>query len=569
MSLLVASTRAPRRILAIELCGLHGQRRTVSTHKMAPSQRWKARAKRPIVVTPEREAALAKMQAQIQTNRSDIAQKVKLMPDLPIQERAAECQTTISAAADMTRSQVNFLSFWRGLMGRGKSPLESARICLDNLDPLTLDDVYDLTFILRNKGSVGCAKSGRQLVTLCAELGHAEATIQVVASALRQDATTPGVMASRTAVVALDRLRKVADTGNVRALVMEANVARNARQVDRAARLYHKALDAMSDGSRSGDKYSKIQDELSSPWIELAYLYHVQGEYAAAAKAYHAGTERDDPMAYFNLARLDFHMAGNQHTYDWLYNMTKAAASGHYKAAHELGEYYANSACEPPKPPQSFSDKLAGFGAFLYKHNVNLNPKANIAQHDAFANTPEKRIDLAHQWLVTASRNYYLPADITLAELYLQRFIYPEGTLSKPLDPYGHSTDENRIENPQYDPKEAQVMLTKVLTACLRIAEAKSVSTNNAEYIHLTRPWSFHAEVLEAVEGDEFLQRIKDSAEMIADAAGIDIYSSPQLPEDIPHLGFMRYHKGTRGEGLWEVEEKSTEYKEEAAERSE
>ncbi|CAD0110168.1 unnamed protein product [Aureobasidium uvarum] len=521
---------------------------------MAPSQRWKARAKLPVAVVPEKEAETARRQ----TKKVDIAQRVKPLPDLTPLQRAIECRTTTQAAEDMTREQFNFLAFWRSYMNDGMSPLESTKACLGLLDTaVTLDDIYDLTFILRNKGSVECAKTGRQLVSLCAELGHAEATIQVVGSALRQDATKPGIMASRTALKALDRLREVASTGNVRALVMEANVARHARQVNRAATLYQKALDLMAtnDDVQPDDKYSKIKDELSSPWIELAYLYHTQGKNIEALKAYQAGTEKDDPMAYFNLARLDLFMAHNQHTHDWLYNITKAAASGYYKAAHELGEYYANSATNPSIPQQSFLEKLSGFSAFLYKQNVNLNPKANIAHHDAFASTPELRIKLAHQWLLTASKNYYLPADITLAELYLQKFIYPEGTLSKPLDPYGHSTDEDRIDNPLYSPDKAQVMLTQVLTGCLKIAEAKGISTTNAEYLHLARPWSLHAEVLEAVEGDEVLQQLKDSAEMIADAAGIDIYSSAELPDGIPHLGFLRYHKGTRGEGLKEKEE--------------
>jgi hypothetical protein len=491
--------------------------------------------------------------------------------EMPLTLKASECRTTITAAQEMSTKQAIFLL--RYLMrrdeGRSVSPQELPE-WFEQLDPLSLDDVYDLTFILRNKGTVECARNGRRLVNLCAEAGHAEATIQVVASALRQAASKPEVMRSRNVVISLDRLREVAKTGNVRALVMEANVARHLGQVGRAIRQYQSAVDLMMEGGgeQTADKYSQIKDELSSPWIELAYLHHTQGQMVAAMKAYLAGQEKDDPMAFFNLARLDLHMAGG-YSHDWLYNMTKAAASGHYSAAHELGEYYANSAANIPKPKQSLMEKLTGFVEFLSKSNVNLNPKTNIHHHDAFANTPKLRVKLAHEWFLVARDNHYLFANISLAQLYLQKLIYPKDTLHKPLDPLGHSDDPEAMDNPLFDPAKAQVVLTEVLTACLQIANAKNLSKTSAEYRQLARPWSFHQEVLEAVESTETLQILKDHAETIADAAGIDIYSSERLPKRIPRMGFIRPHKGKRGEGLAEYPKSLEERLEEAAKQSE
>jgi len=475
--------------------------------------------------------------------------------EMTLPRKMGMAHTTAAAASELSTKQVLFVCLWLGQSSKNGSPPspETLHLMFRALDPLSLDDVYDLTFILRNKGTVQCAKTGRRLINQCAELGHAEAAIQVVASALRQDAIKSGVLRNPTVMKAMERVHEDAKKGNVRALVMEANLARHMGQVGRAIAQYQKAVDRiMKDGGvQEGDKYSLIKDELSSPWIELGYLRTTQGQMVDAMKAYLAGQESDDPMAFFNLARLDLFMAGT-HSHDWLYNMTKAAASGHYIAAQELGEYYANSAANPPKPPESLLTRLSGFIEFLRKPYLDLNPKTNIHHHDAFANTPQLRIKLAHEWLSTARENHYLFANISLAQLYLQKFIYPTETLKKPLDPYGHSTDSGAIVNPLFHPRKAQVMLTEVLTACRKIAEAKSVSTTNAEYRHNARPWSHHPEVLEAVESTETLQELQEQAEMIADAAGIDIYSTTGMYREIPILGFIRAHKGTRGEGLVE-----------------
>ncbi|KAI4849198.1 hypothetical protein E4T44_03490 [Aureobasidium sp. EXF-8845] len=571
--LLAASTRAPRRILATELCLPSIQARRASRRvKPAPQTRRKQRP--PIVFTPQEQAMIDAAEERTLKTREDFKARLEhhrtTQGELSLIEKVRECRTTPRAARDMSTRQALFLSAWRDTCDRNMFSLQRMQGYLEILDPLSLDDVYDLTFILRNKGTVECATHGRRMINFCAELGHSEATIQVVASALRQAASKPEVMRSRNVVIALDRLREIAKTGNVRALIMEANVARHMGQVGQAIRQYQSAVDLMMEdgGEQAGDKYSKIKDELSSPWIELAYLHHTQGQMVAAMKAYLAGQEKDDPMAFFNLARLDYHMAGG-YSQDWLYNMTKAAASGHYSAAHELGEYYANSAANIPKPKQSIMEKLSGFIEFLSKPNVNLNPKTNIHHHDAFANTPKQRIKLAHHWFWIARENHYLFANINLAQLYLQKFIYPKDTLRRPLDPFGHSDDPEAMDNPLFSPENAQIVLTEVLTACLQIANAKSRSKTNAEYRQLARPWSFHEEVLEAVESSETLQILKDHAETIADAAGIDIYSSERLPKSIPRIGFIRAHKGKRGEGLFEQPMMSEEQLGQAAKQSE
>lgn len=561
-SLLATGTRTPRRILAAELFAFSSQKRAASRARMAPNLRYKDRRKQPIVWTHQEKVAMDTARQERDEFIAEAEKRNRKVTPLTADERALYAETTKEAAMLMTDNQARFLLSWRvntkSNNGDAAAEFKTTIKLMKDIHHMSLDDVYDLTFILRNKGGAGCARTGRDLVTLCSESGHAEATIQVVASCLRQDATKPGVLRTRTAMLALERLRNISKAGNVRAIVMEANVARHNGLVEQATALYNRALKIIMDPnpSTTQDKYSELEDELSSPWIELAYLHVTRGENVKAMKAYMCGLEKDDPMAYFNLARLDFHMAGNQHTHDWLYNMTKAAASGHYKAAHELGEYYANSPAEPPQPPKSFMEKLHGFAHYFISPNINLDPKTNIHHHDAFGKTPEMRIDLACQWLKLASLNHYLPANITLAQLYLQKFIYPKGTLLKPLDPFGHSTEPDEIPNHLFSPDLAQAALTQVLTACLQISEAKSVSKTNAEYLLRAKPWSEHKEVLEVIESTESLQELKEQAEMIADAAGLDIKSTNLLPKGVPHLGFIRFHKGIRGQGLWEADEK-------------
>ncbi|KAI5254582.1 hypothetical protein E4T42_02303 [Aureobasidium subglaciale] len=549
MSLLAAGTRVSRRMLTAE-------KRTKA--RRAPSQRWKDRIKRPVVYTHQEEMEIAAEQkfkeAFLSAQREDHENK----PDWTVEEKRDFLQTTLDAAVAMTHTQALWLASWRKDNVETGRPLEKGFMPMIGIVPnMTLDDAYDLSFILRNKGGVSCGKQGRLIVKLCAENGHAEAVVQVVASALRQDATKPGIIRSRDVMMALDRLRDISKTGNVRAIVMEANVARHNGNIGQAIKLYEQALERIvkETGPNPKDKYANIKDEFSSPWIELAYLHVSRGHHVEAMKVYMVGLERDDPMAYFNLARLDYYMAGNQHTTDWLYNMTKAAASGHYKAAHELGEYYANSPCPPAKKEVPFLEKLRGFATFINQSNLNLNPKVQIHQHEQFANTPEKRIKLAHYWLNIARSNYYLPANITLAELCLQKFIYPKDTLLKPLDPFGHSKDSEAIENPLFNPKEAQAMLYEVMIATLVIAESKARCESHAQYLYETTPWSKHEEVLEVVESQETLQDLEEQAEMIADAAGIDITSSYKLLEGILRVGFLRPHKGERGQGVLEIKE--------------
>lgn len=517
--------------------------------RRAPSTRLKHARQKPMVLTREWEQ-------HTKGNEEKMNETIAELPGvLTAEARASLSQSIQEVGEAINRNQAMFLYCWRRY-NEDPRDFEHAR----HFASASLDELYDLTLILRNKGTMADAKTGRDMVRLCSEHGHAEATVQLVASALRQDNSNRGVLKTRAAMLGLGRLREFAQRGNVRALVLEANLARHAGLTAKAVQLYERALELImeeDDTLPSQDKYARIQDEFSSPWIELAYLHVTQGQHIEALKAYLVGIEKDDPMAYFNLARLDYRMAGNQHTHDWLYNMTKAAASGHYSAAYELGQYYANSISDPAPPKMSFLDRIKDFGAFVYKSNLNLDPKSNIQHHDTFANTPELRIKLAYQWLSTARDNWYLPANISLALLHLQHFIYPSDTLSRALDPFGaEEHNPEAIKNPIFDPKRAMEALAEVMTACLIIPEAKSVSKTNVEYRIRAKPWSNHSEVLEVIEGANVLRELQQEAETIADAAGLDIRSSQSQRQDIPRIGLLYKHQGvqvTRGEGLYEL----------------
>jgi TPR repeat protein len=512
-----------------------------------------ARAAR--VITPAMEALKEKKQQVLVNIRQKTFESEPAYTNMQPRGKAMLCRSNIEVGTRVTDKQARFMAAWfikLDSINVGNA-LEDALV----MSSATLDDVFNLALILRKHGSVDCAKRGRTLVKSCADAGHVEATIQVVASALRQDISAPGVLRSAEVSRALSRLRDFSIKGHVRAVVVEAHVVKQLHNTTQAISLYERALDLLAnrDESNITDEYEKKADEFSSPWIELAYLYISRSEMVKAVKAYTVGTDKGDPMAHFHLARLDHHMEG-QYTPDWLYNMTKAAASGHYRAAFDLGEYYANTAAPAQPPNPSFSTTMQQFGAFLLKPSLDIDPRANITKHDALADTPRKRIELAYQWLASCRSQYYLPANTLLAQLHLQRYIYPTNTLLRPLSTELDHKEQGAVLNHRFHPGKAQILLAEVFTGCAVLLEAKAKCKDNRSYMHMTQPWSKHEEVLEALQHNTTLQELQNHAETIAEAAGIDIYSSREMLDGIPKFGILRLHKGThrpRGKGLCEL----------------
>lgn len=557
-SLLAVGPRASRRALVTEKCAGYPRRKSAWR---APSTRRKQELQQPRVISPEREAKREGLKQNLDKLLEQ--SRMHLLPHLTPQRILVYCRTNQAVALAVSRTQALFLLKWRE--GEGDR-IRKFDFCKD-YSCVSLDEVYALSEILRKKGTLEDARIGKDILFECSTAGHQESTIQVVASALRQDHEEPGVLKHPVALHAMDRLRTFAP-GNVRALVLEANIARHTGATLKAIALYEAALDLIVKRKHDQvpDQYAKLQDEYSTPWIELAHLHISRNDHREAVKAYMVGIGEDDPMAYFNLATLDYIMSGNQYSLDWLHNMTKAAASGYFEAAYKLGEYYGNTPVTPTQPPPPLLARLKEFSSFLYRSNINLSSEAHIKHHEAFAKSPSMRIKLAIQWLTAARRCSYLPANISLALLYLQKFIYPSDSLSRPLDPFGDqpfdTLEEEPIENPMFDPEKALDALTEVVMGCAIVSKAREVSKTQREFISLAHPISLFPEVLEALQQPGLLQELVNEAGQIADAAGIDIRSTPRVNKLIPQWGLIRKHKGVRGEGLDEVtDEELASYK--------
>lgn len=465
---------------------------------------------------------------------------------------------------------------------------------------LSLDDIYEATFALRNFGYPSQAKLGRDLLRACDRSGHAEATLQIASARLRQDIAQPGVLRVTEVLKTLDRLRKLSEQGNMRAVVLEGKLAARRGDEELAISHYERAMDAILENEKEGkDKTSgtrqkwdrRLDDELSSPWIELGFLYMQRKEMTKSLEAYMVGLNQDDPLAYYNLSVLDWHMSDGEPTLNWLFNVTKAAASGHFKAAFELGRYYADSPPHPPppedelensdesmspetdeegvseqpdtddqrtdnssatttpKPEPTFLAKIKhSITKSMLKSTVDLDPKANIAHYAAVAQDPATRVKLSKEWLAVSLGHFYLPAALPLARLHLQQYVWTSHNLTNDLGWLGAESLDTPgvVKNPLYDVWMGAVLLGQVFAAARKIEDARHRAKTNAEFRRLAEPWAEFEEVLESYEAQ--LDELLDEAKEIADAVGIDVEHDHEL---------MYRHRGERGQGVIECDEET------------
>lgn len=447
-----------------------------------------------------------------------------------------------------------------------------------------MKEIYQAQFLLRNLGTPEQANFGRFLVRCCDRAGYPEATIQVVASLLRQDIADPGRLRTREAFLAQGRLKVLSKNGNLRARVLEGKLAERSGDPQLAIELYQSAADDFAkqrsvadmevvpdaDGSES----RLYLDELSSPWMELGILHLRRGDRTKALQSYMLGIELDDPMAHLMLGRLDYQLTSGQYTPDWLYNTTKAAASGHFKAAFSLGEYYANT--KAPPPPQESTEKaqmrdtfesdspaptnsnLASFFTRLHdffttgflKPNIDTDSRTAIGHFAAAVPNPVSRIMLAYEWLKNSSEQSYLPARLELARLHCRKHILPEHNLAAPFFGPGSGEDIAKpISNPLYKPEDGRALLYHIFQAHRVIKEGRREARTKATFRSMVGLWAQYPDVLEDYEPE--LDNILEEAKIFADTLGIDVYNS--------RAELVYRHQGFRGHGLLEDNKDATD----------
>lgn len=348
-------------------------------------------------------------------------------------------------------------------------------------------DLSVIAHVLMRGPKEGDRSLGKKLLFTLSGIGHAEATIRILNHAFLANKARPNMLRSSEILYARGHLRDIARQGvNFRGMVLEGKIAHELGDEDYAIDCWNRAMDAAVTASNAlRDMKDPPKDllltesrrdlsELSTPWIELTLVHYnryerlrrslaqgwrgdvatkAQAEYAKAEKAMRIGCEQDDPTSHFHAAmyfnsrkRLDDN--GNEvsrATSTWLYHITKAAASGHVRAAHGLAEFYAESGWkyiedEPddhlkPTPfdsyPASTIAKVAGtFDTFLgligLKQSQPPNPRDALFHTAVFPSTPHERVKLAWKWADLSASAAYAPTYLLWAKLTMTEKLWGE-----------------------------------------------------------------------------------------------------------------------------------------------
>lgn len=304
---------------------------------------------------------------------------------------------------------------------------------------------------------------GRKLLDMLSAAGYIEATIRIVSNAVVQAKTRPGLLRNAGVAVERGRLQKVAREGTYsRAMVLEGKAAYALGDVDTALKWWWQAVEGAVNKSkevaarraagkqpRPSDFAENDRSDLSSPWIELIEAHferslHGKNEWDKCERAIQIGVGQDDPQAFYYAAtyyKQRYPDGSHMPTGDWLYYMTKAAASGVPKAAYELGVFYAESGWkyiedEPPEhvKPTPF-DRYPGKGEsestwgrirefFWPSQKAEVSEKDSIFHLAAWPGTPKQRFTLAMRWLDIARGYFYAPAYLYMAKLLMQETLW-------------------------------------------------------------------------------------------------------------------------------------------------
>jgi TPR repeat protein len=326
----------------------------------------------------------------------------------------------------------------------------------------------DLTFLammmLRNKFDRDDVYWGRRLLYTLSAAGYIESTIHIMTQTLLHHREQPGTLRSAAVVVERGRLQKAAREGtSSRAMVLEGKIAYELGDHDTAIQMWWRAVEGATAkskamlakhaaGEKTVDIASQDKADLSTPWNELIEahfersLLKGKNEWDLCEKAIQIGVEQDDPTAFYYAAtyyKKRNEDGSHKATSEWLYYMTKAAASLVPKAMYELGVYYAESGWKyiEDEPPEHL--KPTPFDTYPGKHVADTpwervrqlfsfsdtksqaeKDKDNIFHTAAWPSTPEQRYELAIRWLNAAAAFTYAPAHLFLAKLYMQETLW-------------------------------------------------------------------------------------------------------------------------------------------------
>ncbi|KAF2206860.1 hypothetical protein CERZMDRAFT_88950 [Cercospora zeae-maydis SCOH1-5] len=348
--------------------------------------------------------------------------------------------------------------------------------------------------------------TGKMMLLSMSRAGVDEATIRIMAHAVRQARKRPQVLDSGEIEHAKQHLSQIAsEKKDFRAMVCEGKVARALGNEERAIEMWTDAMSAAveaaeekernrTDGVVNADGMDSDPLELSSPWIELMLLhrdrYEKKGkkELKQCLWAMEVGCKQDDPLSFYHASTfVKTYGAKGLHTptAEWLYMVTKAAASNHPLAAYELGEFYAQSGWvpgegkyledEPPNhvkptpfdsfpPPTNNSIMHAVKLFFGLAERTEIKPEESLFHTAIFPHTARERYQLALEWLNIAVGYCYAPAFLLRARLNLEKTLWayadaPQAAINMSADRYDYASEEDynagkRIERPEEKERE-------------------------------------------------------------------------------------------------------------------
>jgi len=404
---------------------------------------------------------------------------------------------------------------------------------------------------------------GKKLLFTLSRNGFEEATVRILNHAMLQEKTNAGALRSSEIVYMRGQLREIARKGiNHKAMVLEGMIAyqlgdrtyaistlNDAMEPAMAAAKFDAAIAGMGTPKAfHGILMATAHDvfNLSSPWIELAYIHYEscltlesRGDLAAADRerekareATEIGCEQDDPTSHFQAALI----LPEIHTSAWLYHITKAAASGHVKAMHTLAQFYAESGWkyiedEPPDnvkptpfdsyPVPNRNTPTTLWGGFMQslglRRRPDFKPSDDLFHTATFPSTPAQRWILAIQWLELSMRYDYAPSYLLAAQMHLDPILWSQAqapTSALRLSPkrytYASKADydnHSRIPKPDVvpaedtpkatDPEKAKTCLRNVLYAAeahrhrarvhMRVQALNRGTTVDEDNVDLTR----------------------------------------------------------------------------------
>jgi TPR repeat protein len=415
-------------------------------------------------------AALVGLDAEDAKEYKDLKQRKH---DLVIELRRAKIQEAfLEGRFSMTADQVSeFMAAFEEMskhisMRVGAAPPETFNQLVEAAGASEQDLMFLTMMLLQNKKDINDKYWGRRLLYTLSAAGFIEATIRIMTHALLQHKQQPGALRNAGVAVERGRLQKVAREGkDSRAMVLEGKIAYELGDHDTALQWWWRALEGAVAKSQDGlarradgrkldvDLAAVDISDLSTPWNELIEthfersLLKGKNEWEQCEKAIHIGMEQDDPTAFYYAAT--YYKQRNEDgthkpTSEWLYYMTKAAASAVPKACYELGVYYAESGWKyiEDEPPEHL--KPTPFDTYPGKHvfdspwdrmrqlfalsdttkSVAERDKENIFHTAAWPPTPEQRYEVAIGWLKIAAAYTYAPAYLFLAKLYMQETLW-------------------------------------------------------------------------------------------------------------------------------------------------